>query len=118
MARRSDADVDTSARGLFCRKDRASLPKLTYRRRLRFEALEDRRALAIFTVTNLSDLFVDSSGDAPGTLRQALFDANANANPADAIQFQPGLSGVILLNHGELAITDSVLINGPGAGAL
>lgn len=58
-------------------------------------------------VTNLDD-----SGT--GSLRQAVIDANANVG-ADAITFQPGLTGTIHLTTGEIAITDSVDIQGPGA---
>lgn len=117
MARRLDPDRAWSVRGIFCRKDKPHPPQFSYHRRLQFEPLEDRRALAVFTVTNLDDLFVDSAGDAPGTLRQALFDANATPG-VDTIDFQAGLSGAILLNQGELRVTDSVSIVGPGAGAL
>src|SRR5580704_19266869 len=63
-----------------------------------------------FTVTNLAD-----SG--PGSLRQAILDANARPGP-DAIDFAPGLRGTILLTSGALTITDSLAINGPGAGWL
>ena len=44
---------------------------------LRFESLEDRRVLTTFTVTNLNDATVTGPGNAPGTLRQAIYDANA-----------------------------------------
>jgi hypothetical protein len=63
-----------------------------------------------FTVTNLAD-----SG--PGSLRQAILDANARPGP-DVIDFSPGLRGTILLISGALTITDSLAINGPGAGWL
>jgi len=62
---------------------------------------------AAFVVTNLDD-----SG--MGSLRQAVIDANTNAG-ADVITFQPGLTGTIHLTTGEIAITDSVDIQGPGA---
>ena len=76
--------------------------------RLRLEALEDRTMPSTFTVTNLLD-----SG--PDSLRTAV--AAANANPgADAIDF--AVTGTIGLTSGELDITDSLTINGPGAGAL
>ena len=55
-------------------------------RPLRFESLETRRLLAVFTVTNLSDAPVAAPGDAPGTLRQALYDSNNNAE-VDTINF-------------------------------
>ena len=62
------------------------------------------------TVTNTND-----SG--PGSLRQAIL--NANANPGlDTIDFAPGLSGTIVLTSGELQITDDVTIDGPGANRL
>jgi hypothetical protein len=53
----------------------------------------------------------------PGSLRQAVLDANANAG-ADTIVFAKGVSGTIKLTSGELLITDSVAINGPGANKL
>jgi PKD repeat protein len=49
----------------------------------------------------------------PGSLRQAIFEANNIFNP-DTIQFDPGLSGAINLTS-ELLIRDSVTIIGPGA---
>jgi hypothetical protein len=60
-----------------------------------------------FTITNLAD-----SG--PGSLRQAILDANARPGP-DMIDFAPGLHGTIVLTSGVLTITDSLAINGPGA---
>jgi parallel beta-helix repeat protein len=65
---------------------------------------------ATFNVVNLDDA-------GPGSLRQAIEDANAAAG-ADVITFQAGLSGTILLTSGQLAITDSVDIQGPGASLL
>jgi parallel beta-helix repeat protein/predicted outer membrane repeat protein len=61
---------------------------------------------------------VDNLGDAgAGTLRQAITDANT-AVGADTIVFQAGLTGTILLTTGQLAISDSVDIQGPGAAVL
>src|SRR5215471_8993476 len=57
----------------------------------------------IIVVTN-----TDDSG--PGSLRQALADAN-DGETIDAT----GVSGTILLASGELQITHNVTINGPGA---
>src|SRR4051794_21624092 len=72
------------------------------------EVLEDRLLPSTFTVTNLLDT-------GAGSLRTAV--AAANANPgADTIDF--ATTGTIALTSGELDITDSVTINGPGAGAL
>jgi hypothetical protein len=64
----------------------------------------------IFTVNTLDD-----SG--AGSMRQAIIDANANAGD-DFIFFQSGLSGAITLTSGQLAITDSVVLDGPGANVL
>jgi hypothetical protein len=75
--------------------------------RPRLEALEDRSLPSTFTVMNLND-----SG--PGSLRAAIAAANTNPGP-DTIDFADGLSGTITLTTGELLITDSVTINGPGA---
>ena len=52
------------------------------------------------------------------SLREAIELANAQAG-ADVVEFDPGLfaagAGTILLTHGELKVTDSLTINGPGA---
>ncbi|HBL30540.1 MAG TPA: hypothetical protein DD490_27205, partial [Acidobacteria bacterium] len=65
---------------------------------------------ATFTVSNLGD-----SGT--GSLRQAVTDANGAAG-ADIIAFQAGLTGTITLTTGQLDVTDSVDVQGPGAAAL
>ena len=65
---------------------------------------------ATFTVTNLNDA-------GAGSLRQAIEDANGAAG-ADVIDFQAGLTGTIMLTTGQLSITDSVDIQGPGAADL
>jgi hypothetical protein len=59
----------------------------------------------IITVTNLND-----SG--PGSLRQAL----ADANDGDTIEF--AVTGTIQLTSVELAINNSIIISGPGADSL
>lgn len=64
---------------------------------------------ATYAVTNTND-----SG--PGSLRQAVADANLAAG-ADTID-AAGVSGTITLTSGELAITEGVAITGPGAGSL
>jgi hypothetical protein len=67
-----------------------------------------------FTVTNKTDTD-------PGSLRDAILQANANANGpgvVDVIEFQAGLAGQITLTTGELEITDDLIITGPGAGVL
>lgn len=78
--------------------------------RLSVEALENRTVPTTFMVANLSD-----SG--PGSLRQAILDANANAG-ADSIQFASGVTGTITLTSDELAITDAVDLQGPGSGVV
>lgn len=65
---------------------------------------------ATFTVTNLADA-------GAGSLRQAITDANTAAG-ADIIQFQAGLTGTVTLATGQLEITDTVTIQGPGAAIL
>ena len=63
---------------------------------------------ATFTVTNLND-------GGPGSLRQAVLDANAAAG-ADVVDF--AVTGSITLTTGEIAIADSLQIDGPGAADL
>jgi hypothetical protein len=74
------------------------------------EILEPRIAPASIIVTNLH-----AAG--PGSLVQAITDANAAAG-ADDIHFAPGLHGTIKLLTDLPQITDSLTITGPGAGRL
>lgn len=63
-----------------------------------------------FIVTSLADA-------GAGSLRAAV--ASANAMPGtDTIRFQPGLGGTIVLSSGEIVISDSLAIEGPGADVL
>ncbi|HEX6834895.1 MAG TPA: hypothetical protein VF132_15255 [Rudaea sp.] len=73
-------------------------------------AFADPALAATITVTNLND-------GGLGSLRQAIADANGSAGP-DTIVFQSGLTGTITLTSGQLAISDSVDIQGPGAAVL
>ena len=63
-----------------------------------------------FTVNNLNDTGV-------GSLRQAILDANKNPGD-DIIAFVEELSETIVLTSGQLEITDSLIIEGPGANVL
>jgi hypothetical protein len=77
---------------------------------LHLEALEDRRLLATFAVTNLNDFGI-------GSLRQAIIDANNEIGP-DTID-ATGVSGTIALTSGEvLIIGGGLTIDGPGADQL
>src|SRR5262245_17512569 len=79
--------------------------------RLHLDALEDRTAPAVFTVTNTAD-----SG--PGSLRQAVLAANAAAG-ADSITFDPAAfatARTIQMTGGAITITAPVTIQGPAAG--
>ena len=70
----------------------------------RFEPLEDRRLLAVFTVTNLDDAGDDS-------LRAAVALANSTAGD-DTIDFAASLAGgTIALSGGELPITETLTID-------
>ena len=71
----------------------------------RFDVLEDRTLPSTLTVMNLND-----SGT--GSLRAAI--SAANAQPGDTIDFANGLHGTITLTSGEMLISNSVTINGPG----
>src|SRR5262249_29389479 len=75
----------------------------------RLEALEDRTVPSTFLVETLAD-------DGPGSLRQAIHDANATVSPGpDEIVFAAGLTGTITLTSGQLDILDALVIDGPGA---
>ncbi len=90
-----------------------------YRRPLRYEPLEDRRLLAVVTVNTVDDTV--NFNDGLTSLREAIFATNL-VGGADTIDFAPALTAngpaTILLTQGELKITDSLTINGPGANLL
>lgn len=80
--------------------------------------------LATFLVTNLGDASVTAAGDAPGTLRQAIYDANHSnhSDDPDLIQFTGSLTGDINLSIADdltfgpsaLVITSKMRIEGNG----
>ncbi len=94
-----------------------SLAALNRNRTLRIEPLEERRMLAVITVTTNQDV-VDLA-DGVVSLREAIFVANT-APGADTIEFDFGHDGpeTIVLTQGELVITDSLTITGAGADLL
>ena len=97
----------------------AATRAMPLRRRLRFEPLEDRRLLAVVTVSTLDDT-VDFN-DGVTSLREAVFATNL-VGGADTIQFAAALTSggpaTLTLTQGELKITDALSINGPGADLL
>jgi hypothetical protein len=76
---------------------------------MRFEPLEDRRLLAVFSVDNLND-----SG--AGSLRAAIDAANLSAGTPDEITFS--VSGTINIASQLPTITDALTITGLGANLL
>ncbi len=98
------------SRFLWCDATRMGLSpsaRSLYHRRLRCELLEDRSLLSVFTVANTSDGPVAHAGDLPGSLRQAVFDANA-AGGDNTINFDSSLAfGTIALSAGELDLTNT-----------
>jgi hypothetical protein len=88
-------------------------------RHLSIEPLESRRMRAVFTVSSLDDAPVSAADQAPGTLRQAIFDANLSSGD-DEIVFDAALTSggpatIQLLAAGELLIDGNLTIGGPGA---
>jgi CSLREA domain-containing protein len=93
---------------LFCRTPLA--------RALRFETLEDRRVMAVLTVDTPLD--VVNLNDGLTSLREAIFAANIVPG-ADEIVFDISTrAATITLSQGELKITDSLKITGPGVNLL
>lgn len=83
---------------------------------LNLESLEDRRMLAMFTVTNTDDGQVAAAGDLPGSLRQAIFDANTNPGDDtvefDSSVFTGGNASVVRLTAGQLNVEQTLTIDG------
>ncbi len=96
-------------------------------RSFRLERLEDRRVLATLTVN--SPLDVQDSTDGVVTLREAIEAANSDTSTelgqtgsgADTIEFDASVFSTpqsIVLTNGELEISESLTINGPGQDVL
>ena len=87
-------------------KDRAP----SFRRRFMLEALEDRRVLATFIVTNTGDSDLPNSG----SLRSAIMAANQSINIPDTIEFNiPGAGVHTISPLAQLPIiSDPLVING------
>ncbi|TWT40170.1 hypothetical protein Pla111_34340 [Botrimarina hoheduenensis] len=83
---------------------------------------DDQTGAFPFNVTIAADLQVTNTNDAgPGSLRQAILDANAGLGSSIAFSgavFLDNTPDVITLTTGEMAITQSVTIYGPGADRL
>jgi len=72
---------------------------------MRLFSLENRCVPTVFTVTSVADA-------GPGSFRQAILDANANAGP-DTINFNVGSGAIAVLPVTQLdTITDAVVIDG------
>jgi uncharacterized delta-60 repeat protein len=76
--------------------------------------LNDASGWFVETVTGFRLTVVNTNNDGPGSLRQAVLDANPLAG-TNIIQFAPSAYGTITLTSGELFITDNLFIKGPGA---
>src|SRR5262245_47670158 len=93
------------------RRVRTDRPTVLGRRKPLFELLEDRRLLAVFTVTSNLDTIDNSDGVL--TLREAIGLANADPTTFDTVNFAPALNfqqiQLTNVNHvGELAITGTM----------
>ena len=96
------------AHALPARRPRRSTARVRPAARPRLEPLESRLALSTITVTSAADA-------GKGTLRAAI----AAAQSGDTIKFSSSLNGqVIALTGGELTISKSLTIQGPGSGKL
>jgi hypothetical protein len=80
------------------------------------EVLEGRMLPATFTVVDLGDGGTGSGLE--GDLRYCIEAANANSAPSNRIVFQPGLTGTITLQQGQLQVDKNLKIDGPGADLL
>ncbi len=83
-----------------------------------FEVQDNPQSGPTFVVNTKADgADITGCSEANCTLREAIATANGNAG-ANTIVFAPNLVGAITLTQGQLTVTDSVTINGPGARSL
>jgi hypothetical protein len=75
------------------------------------EGLEERALLSAMTAINHTLTVVNLDDSGPGSLRDTL----AQAQAGDTIDFDSNLQGTITLTSGELQVSQSVAIQGPGA---
>jgi hypothetical protein len=105
---RTDGETSMLA-SLFARRQ----PRRAAGLRPRLEVLEGRAVPAKVTATTWT--VTNNLDSGAGSLRAEI----AAANPGDTIAFAPGLDGqTIRLTSGELTVTRSLSIQGPGAGLL
>jgi hypothetical protein len=90
-----------------------SRPEKLFDRLATASSLNDEVPTASFTVSNISDT-------GPGSLRQAILDANSNGVALDEIVFDGtfSTSKTISLTSGQLLIDSNITITGPGANLL
>ena len=79
--------------------------------RLRVEALEDRLTPSTFVVQTTADT-------GPGSLRDAITQANTNTDPFHIISFAPNVTGTISLGSALPDLAADISIDGPGAKVL
>jgi hypothetical protein len=79
--------------------------------------LEDRTLLSTYVVNSPTDTGTGSG--LTGDIRYCIAQADQPANAGSTITFDTALTGsTITLSHGELVISDTMTITGPGAGSL
>ncbi len=105
-------------------RSRKTRPAPSIRRRSRsfrprLEILEDRTLLsANIYVVNLAGDAGSGSG-LTGDIRYCITQADQSANAGSTITFDTAITGsTIMLSHGELVISDTMTITGPGASSL